>query len=178
MGDLNGKTRLGEDFVRDGSDKHSPINLSFYTKDTHLDRSNSDTHPIDQQGKKILQLCKSLSVRILNGRTPGDLSGRLTRYPAKPNEIPSAIDYALCCVPMMKDISFFTVSPLTEISDHCCISLRIKANVPQPETNAFDNCNKINDIIEMHSNEARYTFDCSKENLYVKIYPRIRILTN
>ena len=60
MGDLNGKTRLGEDFVRDGEDKHSPINSCFYTKDAQLDRKNLDSHPIDQQGKKILQFCKSL----------------------------------------------------------------------------------------------------------------------
>ena len=106
MGDLNGKTRLGEDFVRDSEDKHSPINYCFYTKDSQLERKNSDCHPIDQQGKKILQFCKSLSVRILNGRTPGDLSGCLTRYPVKFNEIPSTIDYGLCSVPLLKDISF------------------------------------------------------------------------
>ena len=33
MGDLNGRTKTGEDFVRDSLDKHSPINVPFYTKD-------------------------------------------------------------------------------------------------------------------------------------------------
>ena len=27
MGDLNGRTKVSEDFVRDNSDDHSPINL-------------------------------------------------------------------------------------------------------------------------------------------------------
>ena len=33
MGDLNGKTKQGEDFVRDSLDRHSPINTAFYDKD-------------------------------------------------------------------------------------------------------------------------------------------------
>ena len=73
MDDLNGKTKSGDDFVTDNSDDHSPINIPFYNKDAYIGRQNRDTHPIDQQGKRILELCKNLSVRILNGRTPGDL---------------------------------------------------------------------------------------------------------
>ena len=69
MGDLNGRTKDGEDFVRDDSDEHSPINIPFYTKDTTMERNNRDLHAIDSQGKLILDLCKSNSLRILNGRT-------------------------------------------------------------------------------------------------------------
>ena len=59
MGDMNGRTKIGEDFVRDNLDKHSPINSPFYTKDEILYRQNEDRHSIDQQGKLILGLCKS-----------------------------------------------------------------------------------------------------------------------
>ena len=76
MGDLNGRSKVGEDFVRDSEDKHSPINIQNYIKDTYLGRFNSDTHQIDQQGRKILDLCKVSRFRILNGRTRGDMSSR------------------------------------------------------------------------------------------------------
>ena len=164
MGDLNGRTKLGDDFVRDGSDKHSPINAPFYTKDTQLARTNPDTHPIDQQGRKILQICKSLPVRILNGRTHGDLPGRWTRYPMKPNENPSVIDYSLCSIPIMEDIKSFTVLPFTGISDHCCISVNIKANVPPSENNPISSNNKTN----IYNNEVGYTFDIKNKDLFVQ----------
>ena len=44
MGDLNGWTKLGEDFVNDSNDKHSPINDSnLYLKDIYMGRENQDT---------------------------------------------------------------------------------------------------------------------------------------
>ena len=82
MGDLNGRTKLGDDFVTDNLDKHSPINVPFYTKDTYMNRNNQDDHVIDSQGKLILALCKTSSLRILNGRTAGDTTGKFTRYPS------------------------------------------------------------------------------------------------
>ena len=56
MGDLNGKTKGEDDFVRDNFDKHSPINTSYYEKGLHMHamRSNRDTHPVDEQGTEIL----------------------------------------------------------------------------------------------------------------------------
>ena len=75
MGGLNGRTRLGKDFVRDNSDKHSPTKIPNYMKDEISSRQNEDKHFIDQQGKLILDLCKSSSLRILNGRTHGDKTG-------------------------------------------------------------------------------------------------------
>ena len=98
MGDLNGKTREGEDFVVDENDRHSPINVPFYTnRDQILIRKNMDDHVIDEQGKIILDLCKSASLRILNGRTQGDKQGQFTRYSIRnTNDKPSVIDYALC----------------------------------------------------------------------------------
>ena len=58
-----------EDFVRDKHDKHSPINNSIYKKDIPLSRNNQDLKPVDQQGKIIIEFCKSASNTILNGRT-------------------------------------------------------------------------------------------------------------
>ena len=46
-------------------DKHSPINVPFYTKDTYLGRENMDDHTIDTQGKLILDLCKAAHLEFL-----------------------------------------------------------------------------------------------------------------
>ena len=112
MGDLNGKTKQGEDFVRDKTDKHSPINVSFYTIDSYLKRENMDDHHIDEQGKLILDLCKSAGLRILNGRTLGDKYGKFTRYSIRNlNDKPSVIDYAICSDPLREEVIDFTVLP-------------------------------------------------------------------
>ena len=98
MGDLNGKTKKDDDFVHDDLDNHSPINIFPYNKDSlPLKRQNMDEHAIDEQGKLILNLCKNSALRILNGRIPGDESGRYTRYPSKleNNQAPLIMLYAV-----------------------------------------------------------------------------------
>lgn len=163
MGDLNGKTKFGEDFVRDNSDDHSPINIPFYNKDMYINRQNSDTHPIDQQGKRILELCKNISVRILNGRNHGDIEGKLTRFPSNMNENPSVIDYALCSIGIMDDVTYFSVLPFTGLSDHCCIALNLRINTnldgksgDPPET-IFDS---------VHPLTYKYTYDSSRKGIF------------
>ena len=47
LGDLIGRTKLGENFVRDKKDKHSPINNMIYNKDEQMHRENMDNAPID-----------------------------------------------------------------------------------------------------------------------------------
>ena len=135
MGDLNGRTKTEEDFVRDIHDEHSPINYtSCYTRDSPpLCRQNMDEHTTDEQGKLILALCKSSSLRILNGRTPGDLEGSLTRYPSNLTDNPSTIDYALCSEYLIKDVLSFSVLPFNGLSDHCCISLTVSVDIEDPK---------------------------------------------
>ena len=129
---------LGE-FVRDTSDKHSPINVPYYSKDTEIARCNQDTHATNEQGKLILDLCKSNSLRNLNGRLSGDTSGKFTRYPKRTNENPSTIDYALCGEALLPQLFSFSVLPFTELSDHCCISTNIRINIPQKSETPAEN---------------------------------------
>ena len=130
MGDLNGKTKKDEDFVQDNLDKHSPINILPYNKDPlPLKRQNMDEHATDEQGKVILNLCKNSALRILNGRIPGDDSGRYTRYPSRLENNPSTIDYAICSVALIENIKSFYVFTYTGLSDHCCISVTMKSNI-------------------------------------------------
>ena len=112
--------------LRDKHDEHSPINNVPYTRDEQVTRANMDSTVIDQQGKKILEFCRSLSYSILNGRVDGDKTGKFTRYPSNLRDEPSVIDYALCSTLIMNRIHSFSVLPFTGLSDHCCVSAYIK----------------------------------------------------
>jgi exonuclease III len=140
MGDLNGRTSDTHDFIQEENDCHSPLqDIDHYTPDIPLSRQNSDTNPVDTNGKLILNLCKTLQMRILNGRTPGDRWGAPTRFPLHKAEKPSLIDYAICTSTLMHRVESLFVLPSTTLSDHCCISTRIsckysdeaKDSVPQ-----------------------------------------------
>ena len=48
--DFNANTRTDRDYVDDKNDDHSPIN--------GIHSYNCDKHPVDSQGKRLLDLCK------------------------------------------------------------------------------------------------------------------------
>ena len=163
MGDLNGRTKLGEDFVRDGTDDHSPINIPFYNKDSQLNRQNMDDHTIDTQGKLILEICKTSGLRILNGRTTGDPIGKFTRYPTNLDDKPSVIDYALCSEPLLQEIPQFRVLPFSGMSDHCSISLKILTNKVVADTIPVKSLMKVGgDNTSKHC----YTYDKTRKHVY------------
>ena len=127
MGDLNGKTNTDLDYVPDLHDKHSPINdIEGYNRDSPSPRNNMDVKRVDKQGKKILEICQSHQLRILNGRTAGDRWGHPTRYPTCKRETPSLLDYTLCTKEYIKKIKTFHVQRLTDLSDHCCITCKME----------------------------------------------------
>ena len=162
MGDLNGRTKTDEDFVRDSTDKHSPIvDIPSYSNDTELKRNNRDTQAIDEHGKMILEICKSNSLRILNGRTSGDEFGTFTRYPKRRNENPSVIDYTLCGEALLPLVHSFSVLPFTEISDHCCIStfIKINQNLTRDDTQEADE-------ISVNPNPPRLKYDRDRIHIF------------
>ena len=129
LGDLNGRTSSDADFINEEYDNHSPLqDISSYVHDTPLERNNMDKNPVDGHGKMILNLCKNLQVRILNGRTSGDRWGVPTRYPLHRKEKPSVIDYGICSGKLRPFVNSFYVLPHTILSDHCCISLSLSVN--------------------------------------------------
>ena len=172
MGDLNGRTGKIDDYVNDSADKHSPINVPFYTKDTGLNRNNQDINPTDEQGKIILDLCKSNSLRILNGRSYGDKEGSFTRYPQRMNEKPSLIDYALCGENLLDSIFSFSVLPFTELSDHCCISTNLRTNTVQKltylETPNFEGDAAGEGDQKLNPYMPKLTYDKDRKNVFTE----------
>ena len=176
MGDLNARTKLGDDYVRDGNDEHSPINTRCYNKDEDISRKNMDMTPIDQQGKKILQLCKSSSCRILNGRVNGDKTGKVTRYPSKFGDNPSLIDYALCSAFLMNHIYSFSVLPFTGLSDHCCISLCLKLKDSDHEHENEKEPTPIQEC-KLHETDMQFTYNSKRRDIFIQNVLRDNNLT-
>ena len=136
-GDLNARTNNQPDFVLDYNDRFSPVSdLDSYVADQPLPRNNMDITPCNSHGEKLLDLCKTLSLRILNGRY-SDESGTFTRFPTKIGDSPSAIDYFIADSTLLKDIKDFKIQPFTNISDHCCITSSISSNLSK-DTNTDD----------------------------------------
>ena len=137
-----------------------------YTKDKYLKRENKDNHTIDEQGKLILDLCKSSALRILNGRTVGDKYGQFTRYPTRNLEDkPSVIDYAICSDPLLKEVISFTVLPFTGLSDHSCISLKIKTNVEVQKSPPYRDKN-LNTKDKRPISRNKYIYDKERKHVY------------
>ena len=129
MGDMNSYTAKYDDFIKKDNAKCKYYNIpNDYIADSELKRNNMDQHQVNEQGGDFLNLCKTCNMRILNGRKLGDTQGRHTYF--GPNNLqPSTIDYAFVNQDYFQNVSFFTVNPFTDFSDHCPVTAYIKMNV-------------------------------------------------
>ena len=102
-----------------------------------------ETRNINHNGKLLIDMCKSVPLRILNGRTTGDSFGTFTRYPIYngQNEIPlpSIIDYALGDRDILQKIKYFSISELNRFSDHCMIKLSLETKFKTNTEDAYSN---------------------------------------
>ena len=128
-GDLNARTGSEIDFIIDDTDKHIPIDPQHVIDQNIQQRKSQDTK-LDDRGKQILDMCISSRMRILNGRTTGDLLGKCTCQ--KPNSS-SVVDYVISSEELLKDVIYFHVHEFKPLfSDcHCKISFSIKASFQQ-----------------------------------------------
>ena len=133
MGDINGRTGKSLDYIAHDSNEFMPIGDDFlYTCDsTPPYRVNQDL-VINERGKGVLDLCVSASLRLLNGRFPGDSLGYLTCHKYNGS---STVDYGIVSESLLPSILFFHVHQnLSSFSDHCRISFCLK-NMKVSRTN-------------------------------------------
>ncbi|XP_077862562.1 uncharacterized protein LOC144344539, partial [Saccoglossus kowalevskii] len=118
QGDFNARTKELEDIIIDDEDKlqtNLPI-PDTYIYDTNIKkRRNADTWK-NEFGEELVRLCKTNHLRIINGRTPGDWSGKLTCYSYHGA---STVDYSIASEELLKSIIHFEVQELHTTSDHC-----------------------------------------------------------
>ena len=129
LGDFNSHTGNRDDFLRHDKIKgQEHLHDTNYVSDIVLPtRANQDeVSDQDGYGEKLLDLCKSTGLRLLNGRTLGDINGSLTFYPKQHNKRPSVIDYCAVSQDIIRDVvSFKVLRHIPDISDHSAISANI-----------------------------------------------------
>ena len=124
LGDFNWWNNTEPDFCANNN-IDDLVDIPFhYVQDIALPRMNQDLGPVNSHGSKLLGLCKSTGLRIVNGRFLGYSSDCYTchNYVGKP----SVIDYALVSDNLMKSIKLFHVEDPNLYSIHCPLFLVLK----------------------------------------------------
>ena len=103
-------------------------------------RNNHDSHP-NKHGDRILDICKTCNLRILNGRKSGDTFGKPTFYSHDGSS--SCIDYIIISDEFFQSISSFVVQPQIPISDDCVTTswLKVSGTNINLQNQADDNYN-------------------------------------
>ena len=121
-GDFNARTSGLTDFIPN-DDSSENINEypvpSDYHADLPLSRQNLDKS-CNLHGNLLINICKDLQLRLLNGRFLGDSLGYFTFYNFNGQ---SVVDYMIASQNIFYDIDHFIVHCPIEFSDHCLISL-------------------------------------------------------
>ena len=104
-------------------DKHLPLN-DDYIEDTSIPERCSQDYKTDERGKRLLDICISARIRILNGRTFGDSNGNFTCF--KPTGS-SVVDYCIVSEELLPEVLYFHVHPFhgTFSDCHCKISMTL-----------------------------------------------------
>ena len=127
MGDLNSRTQELLDYIPNESFDYVPLNNELYNIDTigTYPRNNMDSGT-NSYGSKFLELCKTVPLRILNGRMFGDLFGKFICYRPQGS---SCVDYCAMSPELFSNVRYFQVKPILPMfSDHTPISLCLKVN--------------------------------------------------
>jgi hypothetical protein len=102
---------------------HIPVDRASYRIDDAVeDRYNCDLTN-DTRGKEILELCIPNQLRILNGRTCGDSSGKFACFNYAGN---SVVDNFIAYERLLEDFLYTSVSDFIPLLSncHCKISLK------------------------------------------------------
>ena len=126
FGDYNARTGNRLDYLESEDNTDIPIPLDIYETDVMCDlpRQNLD-RVTNKYGDHLLSLCKSVPLRICNGRKLGDILGSFTCY--TPNG-QSCVDYCLVSPRLYDCVQTFSVGQVSTLSDHCPIRAVIRVN--------------------------------------------------
>ena len=99
-------------------------------QDLNLDHDNFRNHKDKNEksyGKLLSDLSITHSLKILNGRTIGDLTGKFTCFAYNGN---STVDLVLAENTVKQKVNYFKILPLTDWSDHCQLqSFQLKLDI-------------------------------------------------
>ena len=89
-------------------------------------------------GKQLLEMCKSLDLRILNGRSKGVSLGQITFYG---NQGSSTVDYIVVSHEILYLFETLAVRQPSPLSDHCQLitSIRVDSTLLRNNEENFQN---------------------------------------
>ena len=158
-GDFN--ARLGEsyDYIKQDDKHYLPLNDDYKCDKKLIDRHTYDEN-IDKRGKDLIEFCIGHHLRILNGRTLGDLTGAYTCF--TPNGC-STVDYAILSDNILDSVLYFKVKDfLPTLSDcHCQIEWKMSAKFMKNP----DVLNIVDDV-KLKSVHPRYIWSDSSAHLF------------
>ena len=123
MGDFNSRTGKYSDTVSHEGNSiitNDQSDSSFQTVER-----NSFDNVLNNNGKKLLEICKNLDLRIVNGRAKGDSLGRPTFHGKNGT---SVIDYIICDQSTFINVDNFVVKQPSYLSDHSAIVAWLNIN--------------------------------------------------
>ena len=146
LGDFNARTGLKLDYFPSEDNTDIPVPSDIYETDcvSDLPRLNMDSET-NKYGDILLSLCKSVPLRICNGRKLGDILGSFTCY--TPNG-QSCVDYCLASPRIYDRVKILTVGqPVPTLSDHCpvrvILNVKVSTKVDNTEYDFISNPSKV-----------------------------------
>ena len=140
MGDFNSRTGKYSDTVsQEGNDiiDNDQSKSAFEPV-----QRNSFDNALNSHGKQLLDICKNLDLRIVNGRVNGDTLGRPTFHGRNGT---SVIDYIICDQSTFLNITGFVVKQPSYLSDHRAIVawLNLSTKLPTSETQTLNSTSRL-----------------------------------
>ena len=125
LGDFNARTGTKPDYLEAEDNTDIPVPSDIYEPDTvgTFPRLNLDTGQ-NKYGENLLSLCKSVPMRICNGRKLGDILGNYTCFTYNGK---SCVDYCMASPALYSKIKILSVGLIQPtLSDHCPVMATIE----------------------------------------------------
>ena len=116
MGDLNSRKGKYPDSVSQEGNNIITNHESEYA--LSFNQRNSFDNELNNHGKRLLEICRSADLRILNGRVSGDSLGRPTFHGRNGTNV---VDYAICDQDLLSSVAHFVVKEPSFSSDHSLV---------------------------------------------------------
>ena len=125
LGDFNARLGLKADYIPDEDNTSIPVFGQLCGTDTQAARPRASLDRItNSYGDRLIDMCKSIPLRICNGRKLGDFLGSYTCYKKHGQ---SAVDYCLVSPRIYNIISTFVINELyPDLSDHCSVTIKLQ----------------------------------------------------
>ncbi len=124
IGDFNSRVGNLKDFIIN-DDLIGIENNFIYSVDKNFGPRGHIDSFVNKHGKKLIELCISSGLRILNGRKIGDLGGYLTYFGSQGS---STNDFIISHFNCFDRFQSMNVSNPNEFSDHCLVSCQFDCN--------------------------------------------------